>query len=415
MKVLHVEGKNLKEINPPYEFLNGDVYVVDNSDVSVGLKKKVYIWLGSQAFADDRAVGAWAAKCLDLEDEEIDIDTEVEGNESEGFRGLLDFVVVTGDTPGFLKHVEVNKEDISYALYRVRDIDLTDGSSSDDIVIENVPLKKESFVSDDVFVLDAYHDLYVWVGSQAQVGEKAAGNRLVRKFDVARERNPMVYAISEGYEPKGFFDLVDQLADSGEVRTADATEVAKGITGSIADLSSETAEAGTVTPVTPRPEPEHPPVTPPPKLERPPISEPIPRPPIPEPEPISTPPPREAPVPTPQPEPHPVDLGLGPIGESIPKTKVINLYYVDGEFGEMGGNEEAMLEIDDGAKVATLTFGEGSGLITQRTAGRQARGICKSGYLLKAGYRVGQNCDLREVKGERGIHDRLLQEGHKYK
>ncbi|UCG04255.1 MAG: hypothetical protein JSW11_09770 [Candidatus Heimdallarchaeota archaeon] len=415
MRVLHVQGKNLKEINAPYEFLNGDVYVVDNSDVSVGLKKKVYIWLGSQAFADDRAVGAWAAKCLDLEDEEIDIDTEVEGNESEEFKGLLDFVVVTGDTPGFLKHVEVNKEDISYALYRVRDIDLTDGSSSDDIVIENIPLTRESFVSDDVFVLDAYHDLYVWVGSQAQVGEKAAGNRLVRKFDVERERNPMVYTISEGYEPKGFFELVNQLADSGEVRTEDAADVAKGITGSIADLSSETAETGIVTPVTPRPEPGHPPVTPPPELERPLISEPIPRPPIPEPEPEYTPPPLKTPIPTPQPEPKPVDLGLGPTGEPAPKAKAVKLYYIDGEFGELGGNEDAVLEIDEGTRVATLSFAEGTSLIAQRTAGRQARGICKAGFLLKAGYRVGQNCDLREVKGERGIHDRLLQEGHKYK
>jgi hypothetical protein len=110
-----------------------------------------------------------------------------------------------------------------------------------------------------------------------------------------------------------------------------------------------------------------------------------------------------------------VDLGLGPTAAPTPKTKIIKLYYVDGEFGEMGGNEEALLEIDDGTKVATLSFSEGSGLITQRTAGRQARGICKSGFLLKAGYRIGQNCELREVKGERGIHDRLLQEGHKYK
>ena len=36
MRVLHVQGKNLVEINAPFEFLNGDVYVVDNSDVSVG-------------------------------------------------------------------------------------------------------------------------------------------------------------------------------------------------------------------------------------------------------------------------------------------------------------------------------------------------------------------------------------------
>ena len=397
MRVLHVEGKNLKEINPPYEFLNGDVYIIDNSDVSVGLKKKVYVWLGSQAFADDRAVGAWAAKQLDLADEEIDIDTEVEGNESEEFKGLLDFMVVTGDTPGFLKHVEVNKEEISYALYRVRDIDLTDGSSTDDIVIENVPLNRESFISEDVFVLDAYHDLYVWVGSSSQVGEKAAGNRVARKLDVARERTPMVYTIGEGYEPKGFFELIDQLVDTGEVRTADAAEIGKGIMGTYADLAGETPEAGTI-----------PPVSPPTELKRPPISEPIPTtPPVPEPA-------AAPPVTTPPPEPTAVDLGLGS-REPTPSGKIVKLYYVDGEFRELGGNEDALLEINESTKTATLSFTEGTGLVTQRTAGRQARSICKSGFMLKEGFRVGKLCDLKEIKGERGIHDKLLQVGHEYR
>ncbi|UCE14556.1 MAG: hypothetical protein JSV04_05095 [Candidatus Heimdallarchaeota archaeon] len=398
MRVLHVQGKNLKEINPPYEFLNGDVYVIDNSDVSVGLKKKVFIWLGSQAFADDRAVGAWAAKQLDLADEEIDIDTEVEGNESEEFKGLLDFVVITGDTPGFLKHVEVNKEEISYALYRVRDIDITDGSSSDDIVIENVPLKRESFDSDDVYVLDAYHDLYVWLGSSAQVGEKAAGNRLVRKLDVDRERNPMVYTVGEGYEPQGFFELVDQLAETGEVRTKDAAEISEGITGGIADLKAEAGEAGVISPVTP-----------PPELKRPDYSEPIPSPPVPEP--VTAPP---EPTPSPPPEPEPADLGLATTVDE-PSKRVYKLYYVDGEFRELGGNEEAVLEINEAQKSAILSFAEGTSLITQRTAGRQARGICKAGFMLKEGWRVGKECTLEEVKGEAGIHDRLLQVGHKYR
>ena len=78
MRVLHIQGKKLVEVTPSngkYEFLNGDVYLIDNSDVSAGLKKKVFIWLGSQAFADDRAVGAWAAKQLYIVDKEIDIDT----------------------------------------------------------------------------------------------------------------------------------------------------------------------------------------------------------------------------------------------------------------------------------------------------------------------------------------------------
>ncbi|MFX0170402.1 MAG: hypothetical protein ACFE9L_00625 [Candidatus Hodarchaeota archaeon] len=392
MRVLHVKGRNLVEINPPYEFLNGDVYVIDNSDVSAGLTKKVFIWLGSQAYADDRAVGAWAAKQLDFKDKEIDIDTEAESNESAEFKQLLDFVVVTGDTPGFLKHVEVNAEEISYALYRVRDVDLADGSSSDDIVIENVPLTRNSFKSEDVFVLDAYHDLYVWVGSSSQVGEKAAGNRLVRKLDVDRERTPMIYSIGEGYEPEGFFDLIDQLAESGQVR-ADAAEISEGLTGTIANIKA--------------------PGTPPVELSPPPPSG------MPEvtPSPVSVPKP-----PTPveeRPEPTTADLGLEAPTVAAPATRagIIKLYYNHDirEFTEKGNKDEAILEINEGAKTAILIFAEDSSLILQRTAARQARSICKSGFALKAGYRIGINCELSSLKGERSIDDRLLQEGHHYR
>ncbi|MHA1967928.1 MAG: hypothetical protein ACW964_09015 [Candidatus Hodarchaeales archaeon] len=402
MKVLHVQGKQLKEVSPPFEFLNGDVYVIDNSDVSAGLKKKVFIWLGSQAFADDRAVGAWAAKQLDIKDEEIDIDTEIEGQESEEFKGLITFTVVTGDTPGFLKHVEVNKEDVSYALYRIMDTDLTDGSSSDDLVIETVPLVKASLQTGDVFVLDAYQDLFVWVGANSQVGEKAAGNRLVRKLDVDRERNPMVYTINEGYEPKGFFDLISNLTKSDSIRD-DAEEISKGIVGGMEDIKS---------------------VTPPPEMEKPPLTESIPTPtPVPRATPTPT-PVTSTPTPSPQPQPEPTtrDLGLGP-SFSISSTptpapssgSVFKLYFVDGEFTEKGGNEEAVLEINEASRTATLVFNEGTGLIAQRTAGRQARGICKGGYLMASGARIGVDCELEEVKGERKIHERLLQVGHEYR
>jgi len=408
LRVLHVQGKKLVELTPSngkYEFLNGDVYLIDNSDVSVGLKKKVFIWLGSQAYADDRAVGAWAAKQLDIVDKEIDIDTEMESNESDEFKGLIEFVVVTGDTPGFLKHVEVNKEEISYALYRVRDSDLTDGSSSDDIVIENVPLSRESFVSDDVFVVDTYHDLYVWVGASSQIGEKIAGNRVARKLDVDRARTPMIYQIGEGYEPEGFWELIDTIAE-GDIRTNDASDVSKALSGSITDLS---ASEGTVSP--------------PPELAPPPSSTTASEytgPPketfhkVPSPPPIET---VTQPKPEPKPEPARTQFEMVSTTPIASRKSQYNLYFVNGEFTELRGNEEATLEINESTKTATLEFAPGSGLISQRTAGRQARGICKSGFMVKAGYRVGMKCDLSEVKGEMDSESRVKQwrgEGRKY-
>ena len=214
VKVFHVQGKKLKPLNEPYTFLNGDVYLVDASDLPA---KKVYVWLGSKAYADDRAVGAWAAKVLDTKDPDIDIDSEVEGRESSDFRELITFSVKEGDTPGFLKHIDKTKK-ITYNLFHVYDADITDGSSSDDIEIKPVPLSKDSLKSDDVYVLDGGDDIYVWIGKSCQVGEKAAGNRLARKLDVERKRTPMVYTINEGEEPEGFFELLREAA-VGAART----------------------------------------------------------------------------------------------------------------------------------------------------------------------------------------------------
>ncbi|MFW9997142.1 MAG: hypothetical protein ACFFD4_34175, partial [Candidatus Odinarchaeota archaeon] len=326
MKVFHVEGKDLKEMKgEPFTFYNGDVYLIDASDQE---KKKVYIWLGNKCSVDERAVGAWAAKVLDIEDADIDIDTEVEGMESSNFKELVSFNVREGGIPGFLKHVDVNAEDISYAMYQVYDADITDGSSTDDIVIKNVPIKSSSLKSNDVFVLDAYHSLFVWVGKDSQVGEKAAGNRLARMFDVDRDRTPMVYSIDEGSEPPEFFSFIEQLARSDDIRKDDA-KLQKEMTDVV-----QAAE-------------------------------------------------RTAPPPA----------------EHTREPTIVKIYFdADArDFTEHSpkSGAEAVLELDVANNRATLSFTADAGLVTRRTAERQARGICKTGFQMSNGARVGILFDLR--------------------
>ncbi|MFX1537536.1 MAG: hypothetical protein ACFFDI_25315 [Promethearchaeota archaeon] len=345
MKIFHVEGKDLKEEKEPYSFFNGDVYLIDASKDTVN--KKVYVWLGSKCSVDERAVGAWAAKVLDLKDAEIDIDTEVEGMESAEFKELVNFTVKEGGVPGFLKHVEVNAEDISYGMYHVFDADIADGSSTDDITIKNVPMKRSSLNSDDVYVLDAYHSLFVWVGKDSQVGEKAAGNRLARMFDVDRDRTPLVYTINEGSEPPEFFKLIEDLAGSADIRM-DATEIQKQMYDVV-----EQAE-------------------------------------------------RTAPPPA--------------VHARLPN--IIKLQYdtQKSDFSEDPPRDspEAMLELDIANGKATLNFVEGASLITRRTAERKARGICKTGFEMKNGARVGINFDM-VVETDTKLDDRLLQQGHSYR
>ncbi|MFW9995756.1 MAG: hypothetical protein ACFFD4_27200 [Candidatus Odinarchaeota archaeon] len=94
---------------------------------------------------------------------------------------------------------------------------------------------------------------------------------------------------------------------------------------------------------------------------------------------------------------------------------MVRLTYKDKNFIEGAAEGEAYLDIDEEKGVATLSFAPSASLITKRTAGRQARGICKTGFQLKNGHRVGVNCNLQESGDEDSIDDRLLQEGHKYR
>ncbi len=197
MNVYQVVRKRLKQVKEPYKFLNGDVYLVVTP-------LHIWIWLGSKSFCDDKAVGAWTAKVIEEENKDIEIDTVMEGDEPQEFKDLITIEVVEGDTPGFLKHFE-KKVDIDYKLLKIQ-------QDSDGLIkTSEVSIKKKSFKSGDSFVLDAWDELYVWIGKKSQVKEKYEAGRISRALDVERKRTPVIYTMDEGQEPKGFWDIVERI------------------------------------------------------------------------------------------------------------------------------------------------------------------------------------------------------------
>ena len=64
MKVYHVSKKDLIPLSEPYEFLNGDVYVIETDT-------EMWIWLGSKSYCDDKAVGAWMARVLEQKNQDL--------------------------------------------------------------------------------------------------------------------------------------------------------------------------------------------------------------------------------------------------------------------------------------------------------------------------------------------------------
>ena len=197
MNVYQVIRKRLKQVKEPYKFLNGDVYLVVSPT-------HIWIWLGSKSYCDDKAVGAWTAKVIEEDNKSLEIDTVMEGTEPQEFKDLITFEVVEGDTPGFLKHFD-KKADIDYKLLKIQ-------QDSDGLIKTlEVPIKKKSFKSGDSFVLDAWDELYVWIGKKSQVKEKYEAGRISRALDVERKRTPVIYTMDEGQEPKGFWDIVERI------------------------------------------------------------------------------------------------------------------------------------------------------------------------------------------------------------
>ncbi len=76
-------------------------------------------------------------------------------------------------------------------------------------------------------------------------------------------------------------------------------------------------------------------------------------------------------------------------------------------------NGEAVLILDEATQSGKIEYSPDAGLIIRRTARRQAESICRSGFLLATGKRIGQGFTLQEDEDK--IDDRLLQEGHKYR
>ncbi|MHA2089380.1 MAG: hypothetical protein ACW98K_00865 [Candidatus Kariarchaeaceae archaeon] len=443
MKVLHIEGKKTEELQAEegkYVFLDGDVYVVDN-----GLE--IYIWIGKDSGVDEKGVGAWVANQIDNTERggEPRVTTVLQGQEPAELMALLTIEVKDGDTPGFLRHAELDM--VEYKLFRVYTKEET--TSFDEAFTEEVPLKRESLNSNDVFILDGNDVIYTWIGLNANREERVEGQKVMQKIDSGRQFLPMQYTVYEGEGGKSeqtFYDFLKIAAmtegpvlsveDQRELEyvpeeaqtveehkeevatqfeTTDPSEVQKPVPQTVADLPEDRGPS----PVVSAEEITDAAVSVPKQVYQP-TPEVGSAPPRAEPEPE---PPRAEPESEPEPEPEPVVRAEPQVTsfareEPAPTTGALKLYYIDGEFIEQPrgiDKAEAVLELkgDGLSGTTTLTFSEGVGLITRRTASRQAESVTKSGFLLKSGERVGVGTRLEIVEADT-LSEAHLRDGHRY-
>lgn len=192
-----------------YEFLDGDVYVIDNDN-------DIWIWIGKDCAVEEQTVGAWVANKLDNEERggEPSVYSVNQGEEPEDLMNLIKFNVVDGDTPGFLVHAELDIVD--FKMFRV--FIKEDTAALDDAFVEEVPLARSSLNSEDVYVVDGNEKIYMWVGEKSQREERFEAQKVMQAIDSERNYLPLTYTIYEGEGGKsetGFYSMIEELAKKG--------------------------------------------------------------------------------------------------------------------------------------------------------------------------------------------------------
>jgi hypothetical protein len=190
--VYHVQEGRLVLMKDPGAFGKGDCYLVDGGD-------KIYLWIGPESTVDERFLTAAEAVMQDTARKgKADIDRIDGGDEPESFTTLFDdFEITDQDTASMLKKVRLETHE--YKLWKVH-------REGDETFFAEVPLEESSLKSDDVFVLDAWDDIYVWRGKTATAREKFDGNIIARRYDAERVGVQDIELVEEGQEPEEFFE-----------------------------------------------------------------------------------------------------------------------------------------------------------------------------------------------------------------
>jgi hypothetical protein len=188
--VYHIQKGKLVKVPNPGTFGRGDCYLVDAG-------AKIYLWIGPKSSTDEKFLTAAEAVMRDTSRKgQARIDRIEGGSEPGAFKALFPkFMLTDQDTEGILRKVQLQKHE--FKLWRLS------GDVGDAFYAE-VPKKKESLDSEDVFILDIWNKVFVWRGKKASAREKFDATVIARSYDAERVGTQEIEIIDEGEETDEF-------------------------------------------------------------------------------------------------------------------------------------------------------------------------------------------------------------------
>ncbi len=200
VNLYRIEKGDLKKIDKPV-FTTGDSYLVD-------FGSHIWIWIGKNSSVDEKFTAARLSTVIDVSRRGTpSITTIDQGDEPKELRELLGGLKIVEKDVAESLLTKVEKEVWEPVLYRISSEEF---ETINDIVYTQVPCKKESLDSEDVFLLDdrTNDKTYIWIGKDANVKEKVVAGQIARRFEVERAGVQEEIFIDEGEETADFLKLL---------------------------------------------------------------------------------------------------------------------------------------------------------------------------------------------------------------
>ncbi|XP_033629661.1 advillin-like isoform X1 [Asterias rubens] len=195
-RLYQVRGTN--ELNTKAVEVPARASSLNSNDVFVlKMPKETYLWCGKGGSGDERELAKTVAKTL--AGRSADYTMVPESQEPTSFWGALG-----GKAPyATSKTMEVEEPDFPPRLFQC-------SNAKGNFIVEEInDFSQEDMVQDDVMLLDAYHTVFVWIGSGANATERKEAIKIAQEYILSDPSGRDIDALSlikimEGNEPLHF-------------------------------------------------------------------------------------------------------------------------------------------------------------------------------------------------------------------
>jgi len=194
------------------KFYDGDSYIILNTYKEEGedeLQYDVHFWIGKHSTQDEYGTAAYKTVELDtfLDDKPVQ-HREVQGYESDLFKSYFNQVtIMKGGADSGFRHV--TPEEYKPRLFHV-------SGTRKNIMVKQVPLKKELVTSGDVYILDKGLEIWQWNGSECNKDEKFKATQYIQTIKSERGGKPQVEVVEERDNGAEFLDNLENFFGGDE-------------------------------------------------------------------------------------------------------------------------------------------------------------------------------------------------------